>query len=134
MASAAPNFGLSMLLLVGWGWLCTVSLSGGGAAGNRNSGIGFGDGRGDLRGALTTGVLGVVAGPVIRPNRSGGYDAWNNGELVCRGEKDADGSLLAQAVQGDRTHSPDWGVMIVDDWLRGTICKLAARPCPRFGR
>lgn len=67
-----------------WG----LSDPGGGAAGNRNSGIAFGV-LGDLRGPLQGGVLGEVDGPVILPNLSGGYEALNNGELVCLGAKDA---------------------------------------------
>lgn len=48
------------------------SVGGGGAAGKRNSGMGFGDVRGDLRGPPKLGVFGAVEAPGNLPNRSGG--------------------------------------------------------------
>lgn len=57
-----------------------ASSTGGGAAGNLNSGIGLGDILGDLRCPM----LDVSGEPGIRPNRSGGYDELGAGELVCR--------------------------------------------------
>lgn len=55
--------------------------------GNLNSGIIFGDDRGDLRGPPVlrgedpAGIVGM------RPNLSGGYDELNSGELIFRGAK-----------------------------------------------
>lgn len=54
--------------------LLSFEFPGGGAAGKRNSGIGFGDPRGDRRGLLTLAPVGLNALlPLrIRPKRSGG--------------------------------------------------------------
>lgn len=55
--------------------------------GNLKSGIDAGPLRGDNRPVPRAGVAGAVAVPERRPpmDRSGGYEAWNNGEDWAEG-------------------------------------------------
>jgi hypothetical protein len=63
----------------GFSGLGDFSPGAGGAAGKRNSGIGFGDVRGDR-----WGPPGARGAPPIRPNLSGGYDALKEEEFAGR--------------------------------------------------
>ncbi len=76
--SLGPACGLSIssLTLLGFGLCWVVSIVGGGAAGNLNSGIAFDGVLGVLRWLAEEGVVGVGGDALcILPNRSGGYDA-----------------------------------------------------------
>lgn len=85
-ASRAWALGLKRPSVGAFCGLWVGSEDGGGAAGNLNSGMGFGD-REPLCDPSVLGAGGEVGG--IRPKRSGGYDALSSGELVCLGEKEA---------------------------------------------
>lgn len=92
LPSIGPGLGLRRLLLLplpeAFRGLGVVSASGGGAAGNRNSGMGLDSVLEDLRCTDTVDDCGLLGVPGIRPNRSGGYEALNKGEEIPRCEKD----------------------------------------------
>jgi hypothetical protein len=78
LASSGRKPGLCMVSLF---ILCCESEAGS-PAGNRKSGIWFGEDLGDLLWPIA-GVTGAVEDPGKRPNRSGGYEALYKGELIC---------------------------------------------------
>jgi hypothetical protein len=82
LPSTGPVLGLRRPLPEAFRGFVAVSESGGGAAGNRNSGMGFDNVLEDLRCTDIFDDWGLLEPLGIRPNLSGGYEALNRGEDI----------------------------------------------------